>query len=77
MTGSFVQPTPTPAPVGGIAELPRLDGGQADVAGAPLAAGEPSGLSGGLLAGSIAGATAGAIALGGAAWYIRRRVASR
>ena len=64
-------------PVGGIAELPRLDGGQADVARAPLATGEPSGLSGGLLAGSIAGATAGAIALGGAAWYIRRRVASR
>ena len=69
VTGTLVQP----ASVGGIAELPRLDGGQADVAGAPLAAGESSGLSAGLLAGIVAGATAGAIALGGAAWYVRRR----
>ena len=66
-TGILVQPTP---PVGGIAELP-------DVAGAPLATGEPSGPSAGVLAGIAAGATAGAIALGGAAWYVRRRVAGR
>ena len=68
VTGTLAQ-----QPVGGIAELPRLDGGQADVAGAPLATGESSGLSAVVLAGIIAGATAGAIALGGAAWYVRRR----
>lgn len=62
VTGTLVPP------VGGIAELP-------DVAGAPLAAGESSGLSAGVLAGIVAGATAGVIALGGAAWYVRRRPA--
>jgi hypothetical protein len=72
VTGTLAQ-----QPVGGIAELPRLDGGQADVAGAPVATGESSGLSAGVLAGIIAGATAGAIALGGAAWHVRRRVAGR
>lgn len=56
----------TVVPVGGIAELP-------DVAGAPVATGESSGLSTAGLAGILAGATAGAMALGGVAWYARRR----
>lgn len=52
--------------VGGIAEPPH-------VAGAPLE--EPRSLGGnaGVLAGIAAAATAGAVALGGAAWYARRR----
>ena len=44
------------------------------MAGAPVATGESSGLSAGVLAGIAAGATAGAIALGGAAWHVRRRL---
>jgi plastocyanin len=52
--------------VGGIAQLP-------DVANAPLATTTPSGGSGvGLIAGSAAIA-AGLVAMGGAAWYARRR----
>ena len=71
-------PTPTPCPpegcpVGGIAELPRLDGGQAEAEGAPLEAGGSSGPSVSFLAGVAAAITTGAIALGGAAWYARRR----
>ncbi len=54
------------APVGGIAELP-------EVAGAPLEAAGSSGPSAGLLASVIAAMTAGGLALGGAAWYARRR----
>ena len=49
-------------PVGGIAELP-------EVAGAPLETGGSSGPS----AGMLAGVAASAVALGGAAWYTRRR----
>ena len=52
--------------VGGIAELP-------EVAGAPLEAADSSGPSAGLLAGIAALAGVGALALGGAAWYARRR----
>ena len=63
--------------VGGIAELPRLDGGQADVAGAPFEAAEPAGSNYGVVAGTLVAATAGAIVLGGAAWYLRRRRARR
>ncbi|MCH8901613.1 MAG: hypothetical protein IIC88_04875 [Chloroflexi bacterium] len=58
-------PTATPDPVGGIAEL-------AEVAGTPLEAVGSSGVSTGVLA-SLAAAMAIAIALGGAAWYARRR----
>ena len=54
--------------VGGVAELP-------EVAGAPLEAPESSGSNAGLLAGLIAAVVAGAVALGGAAWYMRRRPA--
>jgi hypothetical protein len=60
-------------PVGGIAELPRLDGGQAEVAGTPLEMGGSSGPSVGLVAGVAAAVAAGALALGSAAWYARRR----
>jgi plastocyanin len=51
--------------VGGIAQLP-------DVANAPLATPTPSSSSVGLIAGSAAIA-AGLVAMGGAAWYARRR----
>jgi predicted regulator of Ras-like GTPase activity (Roadblock/LC7/MglB family) len=51
--------TPTPRPIGGISLDPQLPGS--------------SGGDAGLLAGAIAVAMAGAIALGGAAWYTRRR----
>ena len=55
-----------PPPVGGIADLP-------EVAGTPLETGGSSGPSTTLLA-SLAGAiAAGTLALGGAAWYARRR----
>ena len=55
-----------PAVVGGIAELP-------EVAGTPLDTPDSSGSNIGLLA-TVAGAiAAGALALGGAAWYARRR----
>ena len=54
--------------VGGVAELP-------EVAGAPLQATGSSGGNAGLLAGLIAVVVAGAVALGGAAWYVRRRTA--
>lgn len=60
---------PTPG-VGGIAELP-------DVAGTPLEAGGSSGPGAGVLAGVAAVVTAGAVALGGAAWYVRRSLVSR
>ena len=62
----IMEPAP---PVGGIAEVPRLDGGQAEVAGA----GGSSGPGAGMLFGMAAGIAAGAAALGGAAWYARRR----
>ena len=52
--------------VGGIAELP-------DVARRPLEAAGSSGPSMGLLAGLGVAAITGALALGGAAWYARRR----
>lgn len=52
--------------VGGIAAVP-------DVGAAPLQAGDSAGLSAGLLAGGIGGAAAVVVALGGAAWYARRR----
>ena len=57
-------PTPTPDPsVGGIAEL-------AEVAGTPL---DAAGSSGGNVASVAAAIAVGAVALGGAAWYARRR----
>jgi hypothetical protein len=52
--------------VGGIAELPEMDG-------APLATSGSSGPSGGVLAGTAAALVMAALALGGAAWYARRR----
>ena len=53
-------------PVGGVAELP-------EAAGSPLEAGGSSGSSPGVLAGIAAALAAGAVALGGAAWWARRR----
>ena len=52
--------------VGGVAELP-------EGAGAPLQETGSSGSNAGLIAGLIAAVVAGAVALGGAAWYARRR----
>jgi hypothetical protein len=52
--------------VGGIAELPEIDG-------APLETGGSSGPSAGVVAGMAAALVTGALALGGAAWYARRR----
>ena len=57
-------------PVGGIAELP-------EVAGVPLEAPGSSDSNTGLLAGIAAAIAAGTVALGGAAWYARRRLTSR
>ena len=59
------QATPPSPADGGIAGL-------ADIAGKPLGARESSGRNLGLLA-AIAAVTAGVLALGGAAWYARRR----
>ena len=54
--------------VGGVAEFP-------DTTGAPLPATDSSsGSNGGLVAGLAIAATAGGIALGGAAWFARRRL---
>lgn len=58
-------PVPTPLPVGGIAELP-------EIARTPLEAQAASGAGAALFAG-IAAVLAAVIALGGAAWYARRR----
>lgn len=55
-----------PVGVGGVAELP-------DVAGTPLKAPDSSGTNLGLLAAIIVGISAGGFALGGAAWWVRRR----
>ena len=52
--------------LGGVAELP-------EVATTPLEAAGSSGSSAGVLAGIAAAAAAGVVALGGAAWYARRR----
>ena len=52
--------------VGGIAEL-------ADEAGTPLAAPDSSSSNTGLIAGIVAAIAAGTVALGGAAWYTKRR----
>lgn len=58
----------TPPPVvGGVSVDP-------DLGGLPLETGGSSGGNAGVLAGLIAGITAAAIALGGAAWYARRRL---
>lgn len=54
-------------PVGGIAELP-------DAAEAPLEAPDSSGGNAGLLAGLASAVAAGVLILGGAAWYVRRRL---
>ena len=54
--------------VGGITELPRLER-------APLEA-NASDVNGGLVAGTVAAAVAGVLALGGAAWYARKRLTS-
>ena len=64
---------PTPGPVGGFAELPRLDGGQADVDGVPLQTGGSWGSNYGLLVAVVAAVSVGATALAGAAWYARWR----
>jgi hypothetical protein len=60
-------PTPTPRPIGGVSLDPRLPGSSRGGAG----------LLAGVIAGVIAGAMAGAVALGGVAWYARRRRLSR
>jgi len=52
--------------VGGIAELPGIDG-------APLQTSGSSSPSAGVLAAMAAALAAGALTLGGAAWYVRRR----
>ena len=57
---------PFTSAVGGVAEL-------ADEAGTPLAAPDSSGSNTGLIAGIVAAIAAGAVALGGAAWYTKRR----
>ncbi len=54
-------------PVGGIAELP-------EVAGVPLETDGSSGGNAGLLTGVAGAVAAGTLALGGAAWYGRRRL---
>jgi hypothetical protein len=53
--------------VGGVAEPP-------EVAGPALQTGGSSRTSAGLLAGIAAAVAAGAVALGGAAWYLRKRL---
>ena len=63
--------------VGGIAELPRLDGGQAEAARAPLQAEDSSLASAGVVGGVAAGVLASAASLSGAVWYIRRRPVNR
>ncbi len=63
-----VEPPPTPTPIGGIGLFPRAPG-------APLETGGSSGAGTGVLAAVLASAVAaGATALGGAAWYTRRRL---
>jgi hypothetical protein len=59
-------PTPRPASVGGIAELPNVDA-------APVETRDSSGPGAGALAGITASAAAVALALAGVAWYARRR----
>ena len=59
---------PANANVGGVAELP-------EAAEAPLQATGSSSGNAGLIAGLIAAVVVGAVALGGAAWYVRRRPA--
>lgn len=54
-----------PPPVGGIAELPAVAGTALEV--------ESSGVGAGVVGGVVAAVAAGAVALGGAAWYARRR----
>ncbi len=54
-------------PVGGIAELP-------EVAVLPLKTADSSGPNAGVLGGITGALAAGAVALGGAAWYARRRL---
>lgn len=53
--------------VGGVAEL-------AEAAGTPLDAPDSSGTSASLIAGVLAAVAAGVVALGGAAWYAKRRL---
>lgn len=62
----FTDPFAGPA-VGGVAEL-------AEAAGTPLDAPDSSGASTGLIAGVLAAVAAGVVALGGAAWYTKRRM---
>ncbi|MCH8850576.1 MAG: hypothetical protein IIC89_07105 [Chloroflexi bacterium] len=52
--------------VGGIAELPDVDTASLEVA-------DSSGPGAGAVVGVVAAVAAGALALGGAAWYARRR----
>lgn len=72
LNSSFT-PTPTdtpPPPVGGIALDP-------DLGALPLESPASSGGNAGALAGAIAAAAAAVVALGGAGWYARRRLARR
>lgn len=57
-------------PVGGIAELPEIGGASAETAGAPS---EGSGWPASGYAALASGLAAALVALGGAAWYARRR----
>jgi len=61
------QPDCTSNAVGGIAELPQVTGGT------PLEAAGSSGSNNALIAGVVAAATAVVLAMGGTAWYARRR----
>ena len=63
---AVAQFTPMPVQIGGIAELPGADA-------APLAAPDSAGPSAGAVVGIAAAIAAGVVALGGAAWYARRR----
>ena len=65
VVGPFIIVTAS-VPLGGIGSYP-------DSAGLPLEAPDSSGGSYGVLAGVFAAVTVGAVALGGAAWYARRR----
>ena len=63
---AVAQFTPMPVQIGGIAELPDVDA-------ASLTAGDSSGPGAAAVVGVAAAIAAGVVALGGAAWYARRR----
>ena len=64
---STVAPPPTPTPIGGIGVIPEISAPRAGSTDAT------AGGNGGVVAGVVATVTAAVLALGGAAWYARRR----